>query len=80
MNDAQIIISLLSNGELISLIQCMDRLDLPMSRRFEGDDEQIVKLMSTLDLKQTLVDKLLIGGLLMREALHRGLAIEHNRN
>ena len=75
MNDAQIIISLLSNGELISLIQCMDRLDLPMSRRFEGDDEQIVKLMSTLDLKQTLVDKLLIGGLLMREALHRGLAI-----
>ena len=80
MTEAQIVISLLSNTEIITLIQCMDRLDLPMSRRFEGDDEQIVKLMNDLGLKQTLVDKLLLGGLVMREALHRGLVVEHNRN
>lgn len=61
--------------QLIELIKSADRLALPMSRRFEGDDDDIVALMTEMGLTQGLVHKLLIQTLVMREALARGLHI-----
>lgn len=66
---------LLTDGMLETLIRSSDLMDLPMDRRFEGDTDAIDEFMRENGLKQTVVDKLLIKGALMREALHRGLHI-----
>lgn len=73
-------IASLSDADLLAVITAADRLDRPIDRRFEGDDTALVTLMVTLDLKQTLVDKLLVVGAVQREALHRGLTLPHTRN
>jgi hypothetical protein len=63
----------MGNAELIELIRVADVLALPLERRSEGDDTALVQLMDRLGLKQTVVDKMLIIGELLREALHRNL-------
>lgn len=70
-------ISALSDDELISIVAAVDRISRPLDQRFEGDDDQIVELMNKMGLKQNIVDKLLIAGLVMRECLHRGIRIPH---
>lgn len=63
----------MGNAELIELIRVSDVLALPLERRYAGDDTALVAFMDSLGLKQTVVDKMLIVGELLREALHRNL-------
>lgn len=65
----------MSDEQLIDVVQAIDRVSKPLPERFEGDDAPIVELMSQLGLKQTIVDKLLITGEVLRECAHRGLQI-----
>lgn len=69
---------LLTDEALIHLIKSADCMDLPLARRFDGDDYAMCAFMEKHGFKQTVVDKLLIKGALMREALHRGLHIPGN--
>jgi len=71
------IISAMSDDELRSVVTAVDRVSRPLDQRFEGDDDQIVELMNKMGLSQSIVDKLLIAGLVMRECLHRGIQIPH---
>jgi hypothetical protein len=71
------IITALSDDELRTVVTAVDRVGRPLDQRFEGDDTPIVELMTKMGLKQTIVDKLLIAGLVMRECLHRGIQIPH---
>lgn len=80
MSNAIAHISALDDAAILSLVASLDRLERPIARRFEGDDADIVALMTTLGLHQTLADKLLIGGLILREAVHRGLTLTRTPN
>lgn len=71
------VITALSDDELRTVVTAVDRVGRPLDQRFEGDDAPIVELMTKMGLKQTIVDKLLIAGLVMRECLHRGIQIPH---
>ncbi|TLX16136.1 hypothetical protein [Rhizobium sp. MHM7A] len=66
---------LLSNQEIIDVIQALDRINNPLVRRMEGDDDAIVNLMKKLSMPQTLAEKLLVGYVVAREAASRGLQI-----
>jgi hypothetical protein len=65
----------MTNEELLEVVQSMDRVSKPLPQRMEGDDAAIVNLMNRLNLNQTLVDKLLVQGEVLRECAHRGLQI-----
>ena len=71
------IITALSDDELRTVVTAVDRVGRPLEQRFEGDDTPIVELMTKMGLSQSIVDKLLIAGLVMRECLHRGIQIPH---
>ncbi len=71
------IIADMSDDELRRVVTAVDRVARPLDQRFEGDDEPIVELMTRMGLSQSIVDKLLITGLVMRECLHRGIQIPH---
>ena len=64
-----------TDDELIAIVRCLDRISAPLADRFDGDDEDIVILMKEMGLKQTIVDKLLIAGLVLRECVSRGIKI-----
>lgn len=74
------LIAQMSDEVVLGLIHDLDMLERPLSRRFEGDDDRINALMAQLELAPNLTSKLLIGGALMREALHRGLQLRHLDN
>ncbi len=65
----------MTDEELLSVVQSIDRVSKPLAQRFEGDDEPIVNLIDRLGLKQDIATKMLINGEVMRECLHRGLHI-----
>ena len=65
----------LSDQEIVDVIQALDRMNNPLSRRMEGDDDAIVNLMNRLKVPQTIADKLLVGYVVAREATSRGLQI-----
>jgi hypothetical protein len=65
----------MSDEELLEVVQGVDRMAKPLHQRFEGDDTPIVNLMTRLGLNQTVVDKLLVQGAVLREVAHRGLHI-----
>jgi hypothetical protein len=65
----------LSNQEIIDVTQALDRINNPLERRMEGDDDAIVNLMKKLSMPQTLAEKLLVGYVVTREAAARGLQI-----
>lgn len=65
----------MSDDELLEVVQGVDRMSKPLNQRFEGDDAPIVNLMTRLGLNQTVVDKLLVQGAVLRECAHRGLKI-----
>ena len=71
------LIAALSDDELRTVVTAVDRIGRPLEQRFEGDDTRIVELMTKMGLSQSIVDKLLIAGLVMRECLHRGIHIPH---
>lgn len=71
------IISAMSEDELRAVVTALDRIGKPLAQRFLGDDTPIVELMVKMGLPTTLVEKHLIGGLVMRECLHRGIQIPH---
>lgn len=70
-------INTMTDEELIAIIRATDMTAKPIDQRFEGDDTSIVELMNEMGLKQTIVDKLLINGLVLREAVNRGLQISN---
>lgn len=65
----------LSDQEIIDVIQALDRINNPLGRRMEGDDDAIVSLMTRLKMPQTIAEKLLVGYVVAREATSRGLQI-----
>ncbi len=65
----------LPDDRLISVVKATDMLDKPLAYRFDGDDKALTDLMSELGLQQTVADKLLIAGQVLRECAHRGLQI-----
>lgn len=65
----------LSDERLVEVVQAMDRVNNPLSRRMEGDDTAIVELMEELGLTQNLANKMMINGEVLRECAHRGLQI-----
>jgi len=65
----------LSDQQLLDIVRVTDILAQPMDRRFEGDDKAITELMTDLKLNQTVVDKLLIAGEVLRECVSRGLQL-----
>lgn len=65
----------LSDQEIIDVIQALDRINNPITRRMEGDDDAIVNLMTKLKMPQTLAEKFLVGYVVAREATSRGLQI-----
>lgn len=69
------IITNLSDEKIIELIHIHDRLHLPINRRFDGDDSALNLLMDEMNIPRTLVEKLLILGLVMRESISRGLTV-----
>ena len=75
MSELQNMIKGMYDAELTAFIRSADALDQPLSRRFAGDDDLICDLMNVHRLPQTLAKKLMVKGLLLREAVHRGLQI-----
>lgn len=67
----------MSDAELIDVVQAMDHLAKPMSRRFEGDDTALVNMMQKVGLPQDVVSKALVTSVVMRECLSRGVQIPH---
>ena len=65
----------LTDNQIISAIKAADVLELPMSRRFEGDDKALEDLVLSIGSKPTLVNKLLIRGEVLRECAERGLKV-----
>lgn len=63
----------MTDEQLLDVVKAMDNASKLLDRRFEGDDDAIVKLMVDLDLSQNLANKALITGEVLRECLHRGL-------
>jgi hypothetical protein len=67
--------STMTDEQLLEVVRAMDNVARPMDRRFEGDDDPIVDLMKSLNLNQTVVDKLLVTGEVLRECVNRGIQI-----
>jgi hypothetical protein len=65
----------LSDQEIIDILRALDRINNPMERRMEGDDDAIVTLMNKLKVPQTLAEKFIIGYAVAREAASRGLQV-----
>ena len=65
----------MTDEELLAVVRAMDNVAQPLNRRFEGDDDAITALMKSLNLNQTVVDKLLVTGEVLRECVSRGLHI-----
>lgn len=65
----------MTDEHLIRVVTALDRATKPLAQRFEGDDTDLVELMTSLGLKQDLVGKLLITGEVLRECAHRGIQI-----
>lgn len=67
--------SALSDDRILRIVRAMDCVSKPLRDRFEGDDDAVVEVMNELGLNQTLADKLLVTGEVLRECAHRGLQI-----
>lgn len=70
-------LKIMPDDELLEIIRATDMLAKPLDQRFDGDDKGIVELMNAMGLKQAVVDKMLINGLVLREAVSRGLQVSH---
>lgn len=67
----------LSDERIIEIVRAADSLHKPLKDRFDGDDAAIVALMTELKVPQTVADKLLITGQVLRECASRGLQIPY---
>jgi len=65
----------MTDDALVAVVQSMDRQGLPLSRRFEGDDQPLREVMVVLGFRAEVGFMDLIAGMAMREALTRGLTI-----
>ena len=65
----------MTDEELIDVVYAMDSVAKSLERRFEGDDDALVKLMAVLECRQDVASKLLITSEVLRECVARGLNI-----
>lgn len=65
----------MSDEELLGAIGALDRQGLPIDRRFEGDDDLIRDLCDVLGVANLVVNIQLVGALVLREAVARGLQL-----
>lgn len=65
----------LSDDQIISLVSAFDRQGLPLSRRFEGDDEVLREFCRDHDINGLVANFSVVLCVVLREATIRGLTI-----
>jgi len=65
----------LKDEEIREIILAHDRQSMPLTRRFDGDDQAIRDAMEALGHPPLIANMVLVAGLAMREALARGITI-----
>jgi hypothetical protein len=65
----------LSDEQLIELVQAFDRQGLPLSRRFEGDDQILRDFLTKHSINNYAANIAIVLCVILREATIRGLVI-----
>jgi N-acetylglutamate synthase-like GNAT family acetyltransferase len=66
---------LMTDTQIVEIVQSFDRQGLPLARRFEGDDQALRDFVIRHEIKDVIANMAVVMVIILREAAIRGLII-----